>query len=139
MTVMWCMATPGDFIATVELDRVVAVRTSDDYRFAEDPALLWHWYLCVNRMAGALSHDFNNLLMVALAGAAELLEAEDLPLDLREIVEDVHQTTEQASALASRLTGVARSQPPLQGVTDLRAQVHSMRRAFARRTAGRPR
>ena len=54
MTVMWCMATPGDFIATVELDRVVAVRTSDDYRFAEDPALLWHWYLCVNRMAGAL-------------------------------------------------------------------------------------
>ena len=85
----------------------------------------------VSRMAGALSHDFNNLLMVALAGAAELLEAEDLPPELREIVEDVHQTTEQASALASRLTGVARSQQPLQGVTDLCAQVHSMRRAFA--------
>ena len=85
----------------------------------------------VSRMAGALAHDFNNLLMVTLAGAIELLDAENLPEDLREIAEDVRNTTEQASALASRLTGVARSQQPLRGVTDLRAHVHSMRRAFA--------
>jgi len=30
------------------------VRTSDDYRFAADPSLLWTWYLTVNRLAGAL-------------------------------------------------------------------------------------
>ena len=87
----------------------------------------------VSRMAGALAHDFNNLLMVTLAGAIELLDAEeDLPEDLREIAEDVRNTTEQASALASRLTGVARSQQPLRvRPADLRAHVHSMRRAFA--------
>lgn len=51
---LWCMATPGDLCATVELERVVAVRTSDDYRFAADPAILWHWYLTVNRLADAL-------------------------------------------------------------------------------------
>jgi hypothetical protein len=32
----------------------VAVRTSDDYRFAADPAVLWTWYLTVNRLAAAL-------------------------------------------------------------------------------------
>lgn len=54
LSLLWCMALPGDFAATVELDRVVAVRTCDDYRYAEDPALLWVWYLSVNSMADAL-------------------------------------------------------------------------------------
>ncbi|MEM9133784.1 MAG: hypothetical protein AAF962_19410 [Actinomycetota bacterium] len=51
---IWCMATPADFVATVELANVVAVRTSDDYRFTADPADLWWWYLAVNRLADAL-------------------------------------------------------------------------------------
>ena len=51
---MWCMATPADLVLAASLDHVVAVRTSDDYRFAADPALLWTWYLTVNRLAGAL-------------------------------------------------------------------------------------
>lgn len=54
MVVLWCMSTPGDLMASVGLDRVVAVRTADDYRYAEDPARLWRWYLTVNRMASAL-------------------------------------------------------------------------------------
>lgn len=54
LSLLWCMALPGDFAATVELDRVVAIRTSDDYRYAEDPALLWVWYLTVNSIAEAL-------------------------------------------------------------------------------------
>ncbi len=36
------------------LDRVIAVRTCDDYRFADDPALLWTWFLTVNRLANTL-------------------------------------------------------------------------------------
>ena len=51
---IWCMATPADIVLAATLDHVVAVRTSDDYRFAADPALLWTWYLTVNRLAGAL-------------------------------------------------------------------------------------
>ena len=51
---IWCMATPADLVLAASLDRVVAVRTCDDYRFAEDPAFLWTWFLTVNRLANAL-------------------------------------------------------------------------------------
>ncbi|MCU0261745.1 MAG: hypothetical protein MUE78_12060, partial [Ilumatobacteraceae bacterium] len=51
---IWCMATPADIVHAAGLDHVVAVRTSDDYRFAADPALLWTWYLTVNRVARVL-------------------------------------------------------------------------------------
>ncbi len=51
---LWCMATPADLIAAVELERVIAVRTCDDYRFADDPAMLWTWFLTVNRLVGSL-------------------------------------------------------------------------------------
>jgi hypothetical protein len=54
LTLLWCMATPGDYLATVELERICAVRTCDDYRYADDPARLWRWYLTVNRLAEAL-------------------------------------------------------------------------------------
>jgi hypothetical protein len=48
------MATPADLMLAASLDRVIAVRTCDDYRFAEDPALLWTWFLTVNRLANTL-------------------------------------------------------------------------------------
>lgn len=51
---LWCMATPADLIEAAHLDRVVAVRTCDDYRFADDPAELWTWFLTVNRLAATL-------------------------------------------------------------------------------------
>lgn len=52
---IWCMATPADFVLAGSMPNVVAIRTSDDYRFAPDPAFLWRWYLTVNRLAAALS------------------------------------------------------------------------------------
>ncbi len=51
---LWCMATPADLVEAAHLDRVVAVRTSDDYRYADDPADLWTWFLTVNRLAHSL-------------------------------------------------------------------------------------
>ncbi len=51
---LWCMATPADLIEAAQLDRVAAIRTSDDYRFTADPALLWTWFLTVNRLAAPL-------------------------------------------------------------------------------------
>ena len=51
---IWCMATPADIVFAAGLDRVVAIRTCDDYRFAADPASLWIWYLTVNRLVDAL-------------------------------------------------------------------------------------
>ncbi len=51
---LWCMATPADLVEAAHLDHVIAVRTSDDYRYADDPAELWAWFLTVNRLAHAL-------------------------------------------------------------------------------------
>ncbi|MEZ5281847.1 MAG: hypothetical protein R2770_15405 [Acidimicrobiales bacterium] len=56
MALIWCMATPADLIAAAALPRVGAVRTSDDYRYAQDPARLWHWYLAVNKLVAGLGH-----------------------------------------------------------------------------------
>ncbi len=66
---MWCMATPADLVLAASLPNVVAVRTSDDYRFAADPALLWTWYLTVNRLAAALGlAAFKDVFFSAPAG-----------------------------------------------------------------------
>lgn len=54
MSLIFCMATPGDHFAIAELPRVIAIRTSDDYRFAADPARLWRWYLQNNLLARSL-------------------------------------------------------------------------------------
>jgi hypothetical protein len=51
---IWSMATPADLVLAAALPQVVAVRTCDDYRFAADSALLWTWYLTVNRVVGPL-------------------------------------------------------------------------------------
>ena len=54
MDLLWCMATPADIMLAAELDRVIAVRTCDDYRYADDPASLWTWFLTVNRLTNVL-------------------------------------------------------------------------------------
>ncbi len=51
---LWCMATPADLMLAGQLDRVIATRTCDDYRFNDDPAFLWTWFLVVNRLADTL-------------------------------------------------------------------------------------
>lgn len=51
MSVLFCMATPADFCAAASLDRVIAIRTCDDYRYANDRGFLWRWFLGVNRLA----------------------------------------------------------------------------------------
>lgn len=54
ISLIWCMATPADFAEAVSLDRVVAIRTCDDYRYAADASDLWRWHLTVSCMARAL-------------------------------------------------------------------------------------
>ncbi len=70
MGLLWCMPTPADLVAAATLDHVVAVRTSDDYRFADDPALLWTWFLTVNRLAAALHlHAYKDCFFSQRPGA----------------------------------------------------------------------
>lgn len=53
LSLIFCMSTPANMMAARNLDRVTAMRTCDDYRYAEDPARLWRWYLTVNHLAHA--------------------------------------------------------------------------------------
>lgn len=55
MALIWCMATPADMcVAAADLSQVAAVRTCDDYRYAEDPSVLWRWHLTTSCMVRAL-------------------------------------------------------------------------------------
>lgn len=48
LTLIWCMATPADMLHAATLQRVVAIRSCDDYRYADDPSTLWRWHLVVS-------------------------------------------------------------------------------------------
>ena len=54
LSLLWCMATPADFLQTVTLRNVVAIRTSGDYRYLIGSASLWAWFLYTNGLARAL-------------------------------------------------------------------------------------
>jgi len=54
VNLLWCMATPADFLESVSLRRVCAIRTSGDYQYLLSSASLWCWFLMVNGLARAL-------------------------------------------------------------------------------------
>ncbi len=53
LSLVWCMATPADFFQTVTLERVVAIRTANDYRYLVGGRVLWRWFLLTNALARA--------------------------------------------------------------------------------------
>ncbi|MGH0029703.1 MAG: hypothetical protein ACQGVC_07925 [Myxococcota bacterium] len=54
LSLLWCMATPADFLQTVELDRVVSIRSAGDYRYGIPSHSGWCWFLYGNALARAL-------------------------------------------------------------------------------------
>jgi hypothetical protein len=54
LSLVWCMATPADFFQTLTLERVVAIRTSGDYRYLSGNAGHWVRFLYTNALARAL-------------------------------------------------------------------------------------
>jgi hypothetical protein len=54
VTLQWCMATPADFMESVNLAAIASIRTSGDYRYLFDNALNWVWFLHGNALARAL-------------------------------------------------------------------------------------
>lgn len=54
ISLIWCMATPADMIHAALLNRVIAIRSCDDYRYADDPSTLWRWHLIVSTMIHSL-------------------------------------------------------------------------------------
>ena len=54
LSLHWCMATPADFLQTLTLPRVEAIRTSGDYHYVLGSESLWCWFLYGNAFARAL-------------------------------------------------------------------------------------
>lgn len=82
----------------------------------------------LGRLAGGISHDFNNLLSVIIHNGHELRTFSNLNHGDKEIVSDILSAAEQASALASRLLGLTRtptSQRSPESVNDI---IQQMRR-----------
>jgi hypothetical protein len=70
LTLLWCMASPADFLQTVTLSRVGSIRTSGDYRYKAGPGLLWTWFLLTNALARALGlHAFKDVFLSSKDGA----------------------------------------------------------------------
>lgn len=84
----------------------------------------------VGRMAGSISHDFNNLLMVILNGLDALVEDMSLDGEEKEIMDDVLRASEQAGVLAARLMGVARNSRSSRGITELNELIRQLERPF---------
>jgi hypothetical protein len=54
LSLLWCMATPADFLQAVELERVVSIRSAGDYRYGIPSSSGWCWFLYGNALARAL-------------------------------------------------------------------------------------
>ena len=54
ISLIWCMATPADMATAVSLEQIVAVRSCDDYRYADDPSTLWRWHLTTSALLRSL-------------------------------------------------------------------------------------
>jgi hypothetical protein len=77
----------------------------------------------VGRLAGGVAHDFNNLLTV-VRGRSQLLLRRLAPDDpLRQTIETIDRTAEQAVGLTSRLLAFSRRQTPQPRVIELNAVV----------------
>jgi hypothetical protein len=70
LTLLWCMASPADFLQTLTLERVVAIRTSGDYRYLGENPDLWVRFLYTNALARALGlHPFKDVFLSNRAGS----------------------------------------------------------------------
>ena len=84
----------------------------------------------MGRVAGSLSHELNNLLMVILNGAEEVSEFFPRGHGIGDTVDDMKQAASQASVLTARLLGLGRKPGSMPGTTDLNELLRTSRDSF---------
>jgi len=62
----------------------------------------------VGQLAGGVAHDFNNMLAIILMHASFAKEADDLPADLRESIDDIEDAAQRAATLTRQLLQLGR-------------------------------
>ena len=92
----------------------------------------------VGRLAGGLSHDFNNIL-TAVSGSAELLRAEEDPVERGELLDEIVAARDRGAALTRQLLAFARREVTQPRVLDLAEHVRGLERLLQRVAGDRQR
>ncbi|MGZ7057788.1 MAG: PAS domain-containing hybrid sensor histidine kinase/response regulator [Candidatus Angelobacter sp.] len=90
-----------------------------------------HKMEAVGLLAGGISHDFNNLLMVILANS-DLLLAKNLPAAQHRYIEQIKAATDRASQLTRQLLAFSRKQVLYPTVLDPNEIVHDVGKILQR-------
>lgn len=109
------------------------VQDITDRRWLETQVLELQRMAAVNRLAGGIAHEFNNLLTLIMS-RVELMRyrlGEDYEL-LRDDVEEIGQATQQAAWLTRRLLAFSRRKMVLPELLDLKALVADLGQALRR-------
>jgi two-component system, cell cycle sensor histidine kinase and response regulator CckA len=88
----------------------------------------------IGRLAGGLSHDFNNIL-TAVSGSAEMLRIEQVPSERSALLDEIIAARDRGVSLTSQLLAFARREVTQPRVIDLAEHVRGLERLL-RRVAG---
>ncbi len=86
----------------------------------------------LGRLAGGVSHDFNNLLTVIQGFSEMALRHDGLTAEVRHDVEEVHKAARRAAELTAQLLAFSRRQPLQPRVVDLNTIVADMAKMLQR-------
>ncbi len=92
----------------------------------------------VGRLAGGLSHDFNNIL-TAVSGSAEMLRYEKDPTERDELLDEIIAARDRGAALTRQLLAFARREVTSPRVIDLGEHVRGLERLLQRVAGDRQR
>ncbi|MFN8589656.1 MAG: PAS domain S-box protein [Candidatus Eisenbacteria bacterium] len=86
----------------------------------------------VGQLAGGISRDFNNLLVVILGCSELLLEREDLDEDARQLLKDIQSAADRSATLTRQLLAFSRKKAWAPVVLDLHRVVHDTEKMLRR-------
>ena len=92
----------------------------------------------VGRLAGGLSHDFNNIL-TAVSGSAEMLRITKIPKERAELVDEIIAARDRGAALTRQLLAFARREVVQPQVIELARYVRGVERLLQRVAGDRQR
>ncbi len=121
-------------VVVLDEERTHSLQQSDKLRQAELTVAASQRMESLGRMAGAVAHDFNNVLAAISLGAQSALAAPAESQD--EALREVEASARRGKALTEQLLAFARAEQSKATRFDARAQVEKLR-SFLERIAGR--
>jgi signal transduction histidine kinase len=129
------IAAALQFVAVLDEERALTVRQAEQLRQAEAAMAASQRMESLGRMAGAVAHDFNNVLTVISMSAHSAL-GDETREELRQDLEEIAASATRGKALTEQLLAFARQVPQQVTRFDARAQVEKMR-VLLERVAGK--